>query len=81
MEATIDNVKNIVADQLGKDVSELSGEMSFTKDLGADSLDVVELVMVFEEEFDVEIPDEEAEAIGTIDDALAKIKEILARQV
>lgn len=81
MEATIDNVKNIVADQLGKDVSELSGEMSFTEDLGADSLDVVELVMAFEEEFDVEIPDEEAEAIGTIDDALAKIKEILARQV
>ena len=77
MEVTIESVKKVVAEQLGKDAADLTGEMSFTDDLGADSLDIVELVMAFEEEFGIEIPDEEAEEIGTIDEAFAKIKDTL----
>ena len=63
-------VKNIIADQLGVGEDEIKPESSFIEDLGADSLDIVELVMAMEEEFEVEIPDEEAENIKTVQDAV-----------
>lgn len=63
-------VKNIIAEQLGVGEDEIKFESSFVEDLGADSLDIVELVMAMEEEFDVEIPDEEAENIKTVGDAV-----------
>ncbi|HZI05366.1 MAG TPA: acyl carrier protein [Archangium sp.] len=63
-------VKNIIADQLGVGEDEITPESSFIEDLGADSLDIVELVMAMEEEFEVEIPDEEAENIKTVGDAI-----------
>jgi acyl carrier protein len=59
-------VQTVVADKLDVDASKITPEASFTNDLGADSLDVVELVMALEEEFDVEIPDEEAEKLQTV---------------
>lgn len=62
-------VKSIIADQLGVGEDEIKPESSFIEDLGADSLDIVELVMAMEEEFEVEIPDEEAENIKTVGDA------------
>lgn len=65
----IDRVKKIIIDQLGVDASKITEESSFVDDLGADSLDIVELIMAFEEEFDVEIPDEDAEKIKTVGDA------------
>lgn len=61
-----DKVKQIILDKLGVDESEISNESSFTNDLGADSLDTVELIMEFEKEFDIAIPDEEAEKIQTV---------------
>jgi len=67
-------VKEIIVQQLGVDADKVSAEASFVDDLGADSLDVVELVMAFEEEFDVEIPDEAAEKIGTVKDAVEFLK-------
>ncbi len=63
-------VKSIIADQLGVSEDEIKPESSFIEDLGADSLDIVELVMAMEEEFEIEIPDEEAENIKTVGDAL-----------
>ena len=63
-------VKKIVADHLGIDESKVTEESSFIDDLGADSLDTVELVMAFEEEFEIEIPDDAAEKIQTIKDAI-----------
>ena len=63
-------VKEIIVQQLGVDAEKVTPEASFVDDLGADSLDVVELVMAFEEEFDVEIPDEAAEKIATVKDAV-----------
>jgi acyl carrier protein len=70
MSATIEQkVKNIIADQLGVGEDEIKPTSSFIEDLGADSLDIVELVMAMEEEFEVEIPDEEAENIKTVQDA------------
>ncbi len=63
-------VKEIIVQQLGVDAEKVTAEASFVDDLGADSLDVVELVMAFEEEFDVEIPDEAAEKIATVKDAV-----------
>ena len=63
-------VKSIIADQLGVGEDEIKPESSFIEDLGADSLDIVELVMAMEEEFEVEIPDEEAEKIKTVGDAI-----------
>ena len=69
--ATIEQkVKNIIADQLGVGEEEIKPTASFIEDLGADSLDIVELVMAMEEEFEVEIPDEEAENIKTVGDAI-----------
>jgi len=67
-------VKSIIADQLGVGEDEIKAESSFIEDLGADSLDIVELVMAMEEEFEVEIPDEEAENIKTVGDAINYIK-------
>jgi acyl carrier protein len=63
-------VKKIIAEQLGKEESEIKEEASFLGDLGADSLDIVELIMTFEEEFDTEISDEEAEKIQTVQEAI-----------
>ncbi|SFL06267.1 acyl carrier protein [Halanaerobium salsuginis] len=70
-------VIEIVAEELAVDVDEINEDSSFIDDLGADSLDVVELVMAFEEEFDVEIPDEDAEDIRTVDDAVNYLEDIL----
>jgi acyl carrier protein len=69
-----DSVKTIIAEQLGVDAAEATPEASFTDDLGADSLDIVELVMAFEEEFEIEIPDEDAEKIVTVQDAVDYIQ-------
>ena len=66
----MDKVKEIIVEQLGVDPDEVTMSASFVDDLGADSLDVVELVMAFEEEFDLSIPDEEAEKIATVKDAV-----------
>ncbi|MGE3920259.1 MAG: acyl carrier protein [Gammaproteobacteria bacterium] len=68
-------VKKIVAEQLGVKEDDITPEASFVDDLGADSLDTVELVMALENEFDTEIPDEEAEKIRTIQDAIDYIKQ------
>jgi acyl carrier protein len=65
-----DKVKEIIAKQLGVDQAEVTGEASFVEDLGADSLDTVELVMAFEEAFNIEIPDEDAEKIAKVKDAI-----------
>ena len=73
-----DSVKTIIAEQLGVEASEATPEASFTEDLGADSLDIVELVMAFEEEFEIEIPDEDAEKIGTVKDAVSYIEKAKA---
>lgn len=70
-----ERIKEIVVEQLGVDADEVTEEASFVEDLGADSLDIVELIMAFEEEFDLEIPDEDAEKITTIGDAVNYIKE------
>jgi len=68
-------VKAIIVDKLGVDESEVTPEASFTNDLGADSLDTVELIMEFEKEFNIAIPDDQAENIGTVGDAIAYIEE------
>ena len=75
MAVDTDKVRQIVADQLGVDVDEVTSEASFVDDLGADSLDTVELVMALEEEFGLEIPDEDAEKISTVGDAIKYIEE------
>ncbi len=69
-----EKVKNIIVEQLGVDVEAVTAEASFIDDLGADSLDIVELVMTMEEEFDLEIPDEDAEKIKTVNDVINYIK-------
>lgn len=69
-----DKVREIIAKQLQVDISQVTSEASFVNDLGADSLDTVELVMAFEEEFDIEIPDEQAEKIRTVQDAINYMK-------
>lgn len=71
--ATFDRVKKVVAEQLQVDPEQITPEASFIEDLGADSLDVVELVMALEEEFDIEIPDEDAEKLGTVGTAVGYI--------
>ena len=75
MEVSQDKVKQIIADQLGVKKDEVTDSAKFVDDLGADSLDTVELVMALEEEFGVEIPDEEAEKLLTVGDALRYIEE------
>ena len=69
-----EKVKSIIVEQLGVEANEVTDEASFTDDLGADSLDIVELVMAFEEEFDIEIPDEDAEKIGRVSEAVSYIE-------
>ncbi len=70
-----EKVKKIISEQLGLSEDEVNFESSFVDDLGADSLDTVELVMAFEEEFGIEIPDEDAEKIATVQNAIDYIKE------
>jgi len=72
--AVADKVKSIIVEQLAVDESEVTPDASFMEDLGADSLDQVELVMAFEEEFAIEIPDEESEKITRVKDAIAYIE-------
>ena len=67
-------VKQIIAEQLGVDEAQVDATASFVDDLGADSLDIVELVMAFEEAFDIEIPDEDAEKIQNVKDAISYIE-------
>ncbi|MBP3553522.1 MAG: acyl carrier protein [Bacteroidaceae bacterium] len=67
-------VKAIIVDKLGVEESEVTNEASFTNDLGADSLDTVELIMEFEKEFGLSIPDDQAEKIGTVGDAISYIE-------
>lgn len=67
-------VKAIIVDKLGVDENEVTNEASFTNDLGADSLDTVELIMEFEKEFDIAIPDDQAEKISTVGEAIAYIE-------
>ena len=67
-------VKAIIVDKLGVDESEVTNEASFTNDLGADSLDTVELIMELEKEFDIQIPDDEAEGIATVEDAISFVE-------
>ena len=74
MSETYDRVKKIVVEHLGVESEKVTEEASFIDDLGADSLDIVELVMAFEEEFGVEIPDDAAEKITTVNDAIAYIE-------
>jgi acyl carrier protein len=70
MASVEENVKAIIVDQLGANEADVSPDAHFVDDLGADSLDTVELVMKFEEDFDIEIPDEDAEKIQTVQDAI-----------
>ncbi len=74
MAAVEEKVKQIIVEQLGVDEGEVTPNASFVDDLGADSLDTVELVMAFEEAFDIEIPDEDAEKIRTVKDAVEYIE-------
>ncbi|MCG9879474.1 MAG: acyl carrier protein [Bacteroidia bacterium] len=68
-------VKNIIMDKLGVEESEINDDASFTNDLGADSLDTVELIMEFEKEFNIAIPDDQAEKIGTVGQAISYIEQ------
>ena len=68
-------VKSIIVEKLGVEESDITPDASFTNDLGADSLDTVELIMEFEKEFDITIPDEDAEKISTVGDATTYLKE------
>lgn len=77
MEDVYQTVVDIIVEELAVDSDEITPDASFIEDLGADSLDVVELVMAFEEEFDIEIPDEDAEGIQTVQDAVDYIEENL----
>jgi len=70
-----ERVTKIIVDKLGVDESEVTKEASFTNDLGADSLDTVELIMEFEKEFDISIPDEQAENIQTVGNAISYLEE------
>jgi len=74
MASIADRVKKIVVDQLGVKEADIKNDARFTDDLGADSLDTVELVMAFEDEFNVEIPDEVAEKIATVQDAISYLE-------
>lgn len=72
-----ERVRDIVVEELGVEPEEVTNDASFLDDLGADSLDIVELIMAFEEEFDLEIPDEEAESISTVQDVVDYIEDHL----
>ena len=74
-EEIFERVRDIIVEQLGVDKETVTTESSFIDDLGADSLDIVELIMALEEEFDTEIPDEDAEKISTVSDVIEYIKE------
>lgn len=74
MASVQDDVKAIIVEQLGVDEAEVTDTASFVEDLGADSLDTVELVMAFEEKFSIEIPDEDAEKIASVKDAVSYIE-------
>ena len=75
MSSIAEKVTNIIVEKLGVETSEVTPDASFTNDLGADSLDTVELIMEFEKEFDCSIPDEKAENIQTVGDAIAFLEE------
>lgn len=75
MSDTADRVREIIADELGVEMDKVTADAAFVEDLGADSLDTVELVMRFEEEFEVEIPDEDAEKMLTVGDAIRYLGE------
>ncbi len=79
MSQIAEKVKKIIVDKLGVDESEVTNEASFTNDLGADSLDTVELIMELEKEFDVSIPDDQAEKIQTVGQAIAFVEENIAQ--
>ncbi|MBO7540061.1 MAG: acyl carrier protein [Bacteroidales bacterium] len=79
MSEITEKVKAIIVDKLGVDESEVTPEASFSNDLGADSLDTVELIMELEKEFGIQIPDEAAEKISTVGDAIAFIEENIAK--
>ena len=72
--ALLDDIKEVVVEQLSVSADEVKDDAKFVEDLGADSLDVVELVMAFEEEFDIDIPDDEAEKIATVADVVAYVE-------
>jgi acyl carrier protein len=74
-----EKVKDIIVEELGVEREKLTGEASFMEDLGADSLDTVELVMAFEKEFDIDIPDEDAEKMRTVGDAMKYLHEKLGK--
>ena len=80
MSTVAEKVKSIIVEQLGVEADEVTAEASFTEDLGADSLDIVELVMAFEEEFGIEIPDEDAEKIGKVSEAISYIEQHAAEK-
>jgi len=75
-----EKVKSIIIDKLGVEESEVTPEASFTNDLGADSLDTVELIMEFEREFDISIPDEQAENISTVGEAISYIEQHFGKE-
>lgn len=75
MSEVTSRVKAIIVDKLGVEESEVTNEASFTNDLGADSLDTVELIMEFEKEFNISIPDDQAEKISTVGDAIAYVEQ------
>ncbi|MCL7970772.1 MAG: acyl carrier protein [marine benthic group bacterium] len=75
MSEAADKVREIIANELGVEMDKVTDEASFVEDLGADSLDTVELVMAFEEEFGVEIPDEDAEKMQTVGDAIRYLQD------
>lgn len=80
MSTIAERVRKIIIDKLGVDEAEVTNEASFTNDLGADSLDTVELIMEFEKEFDTSIPDEQAEKIGTVGQAVKYLEEQAAAE-
>ena len=80
MSELAERVKTIIADQLMVEVSEIHDESSFVEDLGADSLDTVELIMEFEDEFGIEVSDEDAEKISTVGDAIAYLEKLVGEK-
>jgi acyl carrier protein len=76
MDVSFDRIKEIIVDQMGVDPDKVTEDASFIEDLGADSLDIVELIMTFEEEFDMEMSDEDAEKITTVGDVIKYIKDL-----